>query len=179
MPQALPSNGVSEILAPENLRSQSFGVRSGSVWGPRRVRSESTRGPLGVRARSVRGPFGVRARFVRGPRGVRSGSVRDPFAVRAGSVRDLFGIRSGSVRGAYGVRSESVRDPKPPQPKNNRSPGGVEGGAVTPPSQRPIRLLFSGAKISWSQNFRNAIQWLVKVSKKLEMLKFSIFSENG
>ena len=94
---------------------------------------------------------------------------RGPFGVRARSARGSFGVRSGSVRGACGVRSESVRDPKPPQPKKNRNPGVVEGGAVAPPSQRPIRLRFSGAKISWSQNFRNAVKAgrLIQTARKI------------
>ena len=75
IPIRSPINGVSEILAPENLRSRLFGVRSWSVWGPREVRSGSVRGPFGVRSGSVRGPFGVRSGSVRGPFGVRSGSV--------------------------------------------------------------------------------------------------------
>ena len=75
-------NRISEILAPENLRSQSFGVRSGSVWGPREVRSGSARGPFGVRSGSARGPFSL----VQGPFGVRAGSVRDPLGFRSGSI---------------------------------------------------------------------------------------------
>ena len=91
------SNGVSEILAPENLRSRSFGVRSGSA-----------RGPFGIRSGSVRGPRGVRSGSVRGSRGVGSGSVRDPFEGRTGFVRSPFGLRSGSVRDPFGVRLRSV-----------------------------------------------------------------------
>ena len=67
-------NGVSEILDPEDLRSRSFGVRSGFARGPFGVRSGSVRGPRGVRSVSVRGPFGIRSRAVRGSFGVRSGS---------------------------------------------------------------------------------------------------------
>ena len=50
------SNSVSKILAPENLRSRSFGVRSGSARGPREVRSGSVRGPFEGRTGSVWGP---------------------------------------------------------------------------------------------------------------------------
>ena len=76
--------------------------------------SGSDRGPFGIRA----DPFGLRSGSVRGPRGVRSGSVRATFEGRAGFARTPFGVR------------------KPPQPKKNCSPGGVEGEAVAPPSQQ-------------------------------------------
>ena len=116
------SNGVSEILAPENLRSRSFGVRSGSTRGPREVRSGSTRGPFGIRSGSARDPFGIRSGSVRGPREVRLGSVRDPFGVRSGFVRGPSGVRSGSVRDPFGVRAGSVRGPL-----------GVRSGSVQAP----------------------------------------------
>ena len=115
-------NGVSEILAPENLRSRSFEVRSGS----REVRSGFVRGPFGFRAESARGPFGIR-----------SGSVRDPFEGCTGFVRSPFGIRNRRSRKITTAQG-GLRVPPPP-------PNGRYG------------YLFSGAKISWSQNLRNAM----------------------
>ena len=94
-------------MAPDNLRSRSFGVRSGSARGPFGVRAGSVRDPFSL----VRGLFGIRAGSVQGPFGIRAGSVRSPFRIRSGSVRGSVGIRSGLVRSPFGIRSWSVRGP--------------------------------------------------------------------
>ena len=106
-----------------------------------------------------------------GPFGIRSGNVRYPFGVRSGS----FELRSGFVRDPFGAGTSSEN---PLQPKKNRSPGGVEGGAVAPPSQRPIWLRFSGAKISTSQNLRNAVKyWDPTLLSLIGLKKFDRFQE--
>ena len=48
-------NSISEILAPENLRLRSFGVRSGSARIPREPRTDPERTPNGVCTHSAVG----------------------------------------------------------------------------------------------------------------------------